>query len=118
MANSIHGVVDIEIDGKTMQMRFTMGAAREIKEKYKKPLEKLMTDGGFEMGMVADIIHAGLKRGSHPDIALEELEDLLLFNEMETYVLALGRAFGSANTGKTEVPKAKGNSKAVASLAM
>ena len=104
MPNSKRGEIDIQIDGETHGMRFTMGAVRELQEHFKADSLQDTFQNGEKWGArdIVTVIHVGLKRGSGPDITIEDLEEKLLLSEMSQYmeVIKKGLSLSGGDSGE------------------
>lgn len=111
VANTMRGEVEIKICGEVHQLRFTLGAMRELKERFgvKSVAEIFKNANDWGPDDIAFLFHAGLKRGSLPDASLEDIEEMMVLQELPDYAEALSRAFNAANTGKAEPPNSGPN---------
>jgi len=108
MGNSKRGLVDIEIGGELHQVRFTLGAMRELEEHFKVKSLAAVFANAREWGTTdyLFVVAAGLKRGSMPDATPEKIEDLVTIAELAPVVDTLTKALRASATGSTVKPEA------------
>jgi len=105
--NSLRGEVEITICGERHRLRFTLGALRELKERFGAGSVADIFKASDQWGPddIAFLFWSGLRRGSLPDATVEDVEEMMILQEMPHYAEALTAAFNAANTGSTETPK-------------
>ena len=94
------GEFELVISGTEYTLRYTFGALKELEKHFKAkgPQQLLSKMTEWSAGDHMVFILAGMKRGSSPDITLEQLEDLLTLDKLKYYI----ETIASAMLGVTE----------------
>jgi hypothetical protein len=99
--NKARGEVPIVIAGEEHILRFTLGAIREVKDYFgAKTIQEIVSNKEYDdLEKITVWLAAGLKRGSMPDATLEQMEEMLLLTEIQSYTEAINRASAVSATG-------------------
>lgn len=88
------GEFDLLIGGEEYTMRYTYGALKELEKhfKVKGPQKIFESLGNWSTDDHVALILAGLKRGSGKGLTVEQLEDMLTFDQMRYYIETISKA--------------------------
>ena len=108
MANEKRGEVDLVLGDRKLVLRFSLGAMRELKQRFNKPVSVYLQEKGTSVDEedVVALFAVGLKHGSG-EIPEADLFDLMDMPHMPYYSEILAKALSAANTGETKAPTGK-----------
>jgi hypothetical protein len=100
MANKQRGLIEIELDGKVRNLRYTMNALAEIEDGLGVPLSE-MENIKMTMKNIRVILWSGLIH-EDPELTQVEVGNMVDLNNMQEVQEKVAEAFAMSQKGKNE----------------